>query len=67
MNLAQPFDERNLQQPRVKSLTEKKGVTIYTLPHFKCIRLVSVRSSLPCINMCVRKKKTDQKSNIFFI
>jgi len=26
-------------------------VTIQTLPHLKCIRLVSVRSSLPCINI----------------
>jgi len=25
------------------------GVTIHTLPHLKCIGLVSVRSSLPCI------------------
>jgi len=29
-------------------------VTIHTLPLFKCIRLVSVRSSLPFINIGVR-------------
>jgi len=28
-------------------------VTIHTLPFFKCIRSVSVRSSLPCINIGV--------------
>jgi len=29
-------------------------VTIRTLPHVKCIKLVSVRSILPCINIGVR-------------
>jgi len=29
-------------------------VTIYSLPDPKCVRLVSVRSSLPCINIGVR-------------
>jgi len=33
-------------------------VTIYTLPHLKCISLVSVRSSLPCINIAVRIELT---------
>ena len=33
-------------------------VTIHTLLHLKCIRLVSVRSSLPCINVR-RANRTD--------
>jgi len=33
-------------------------VTIHTLPHLKCIRLVSVRSTLPCINTGVRIELT---------
>jgi len=32
----------------------KYEVSIHTQPHLKCIRLVSVRSSLPCINVGVR-------------
>ena len=35
-------------------------MTIYTLPHTKCIRLVSVRLSLPCINI-VRMELTFKK------
>jgi len=36
-----------------------KEVTIHTLPHLKCIRLASVRSSLPCINIGVRIELTN--------
>jgi len=36
-------------------------VTIHTLPHLKLIRLVPVRSSLPCINMGVRIELTYMK------
>jgi len=31
---------------------------IDTLPHLKCIKSVSVRSSLPCINIDVRIEST---------
>jgi len=37
-----------------KNKKQKNEVTIHTLPHLKCIRLVSVRSSLPCIHIGVR-------------
>ena len=33
-------------------------VAFYTLPHLKCVRLVSVRLSLPCINKGVRIELT---------
>ena len=33
-------------------------VTIHTLPHLKCIRSISVRSNLPCINIGVRIEMT---------
>jgi len=40
-------------------INEKSNeVTIHTLPHLKCIRLVSVRSSLPCINIDDRLELT---------
>ena len=32
--------------------------TIYTLRHLKCIKLVSVRSSLPCFTIGVRIELT---------
>ena len=51
----------NLNACRVNSNTppQKKEsvVTIYTLPHLKCIRLVSVFSSLPCIFIGVQIKQ----------
>jgi len=37
-----------------KKKNKKIGVSIYTLPHSKCIRLVSVRSILTCFNIGVR-------------
>ena len=40
-------------------------VSIYTLPHLECIRLVSVRSSLPCINIGVRIELTFVWNNEF--
>ena len=43
-------------------------VTIHTLPHLKCIRLLSVRSSRPCINIGVRIELTifRVKNNPYF-
>ena len=35
---------------------------IYTVPHLKCIRLVSVRLSLPCIGIGMRIELTFLKS-----
>jgi len=37
---------------------ENDDVTIHTLPHSKCIRFVSVRSSLLCINLGMRTELT---------
>jgi len=37
-------------------------VTLHTLPHLKCIRLVSARSVLGCINTGVRIELTKNKS-----
>jgi len=37
-------------------------VTSVTLPHLKCIRLVSVCSSLPCIYIGVRIELTKRKT-----
>ena len=45
--------------PQKKTYT-KNEVTIHPLPHLKCIRLVSVRSSLPCINAGVRIEVTNE-------
>ena len=40
----------------------KRTMTIYTLPYLKCIRLISVRSSLPFINTGVRIEPTFKNS-----
>jgi len=39
-------------------------VTIYTLPHLNCIRLIFERSSLPCINIDVRIGLTLKKKRL---
>jgi len=50
-------------------LWKKNEVCIYTLPHLKCIRLVSVRLSLPCINIDERieLKKNVSGHNFIFL
>jgi len=49
-----------LQTPEKKNT--KNELTFHTLPHLKCIRLVSVRLSLPCIYIGVQieLKKTSK-------
>jgi len=47
----------------IKKRKKKNEVVIYTLPHSKRIRLVSVRSSLPCINIGMQIKLTKKRVN----
>jgi len=47
---------------RLRIESKRNELTIHTLPHLKCISLVSVGSSLPCINMGVRIELTYKKS-----